>query len=40
MAPSTTPSCLQPFGLDATQPAFWRKGLKVLEGMIDELEGM
>ncbi|MFZ1105344.1 MAG: M3 family oligoendopeptidase [Hyphomicrobiaceae bacterium] len=31
---------LQPFGLDATQPAFWRKGLKVLEGMIDELEGM
>jgi oligoendopeptidase F len=31
---------LQPFGLDATQPAFWRKGLKVLEGMVDELERM
>jgi oligoendopeptidase F len=31
---------LQPFGLDATQGAFWQKGLKVLEGMIDELEGM
>jgi oligoendopeptidase F len=31
---------LQPFGLDATEPAFWRKGLKVLEGMIDELEAM
>jgi oligoendopeptidase F len=31
---------LKPFGLDATQREFWRKGLKVLEGMIDELEGM
>jgi oligoendopeptidase F len=29
---------LQPFGLDATQREFWQKGLKVLEGMIDELE--
>ncbi|HEX5958151.1 MAG TPA: M3 family oligoendopeptidase [Hyphomicrobiaceae bacterium] len=29
---------LAPFGLDATQRAFWQKGLKVLEGMIDELE--
>jgi len=31
---------LKPFGLDATQRTFWQKGLKVLEGMIDELEGM
>ncbi len=31
---------LAPFGLDATQRTFWQKGLKVLEGMIDELEGM
>jgi oligoendopeptidase F len=31
---------LQPFGLDATDRAFWQKGLKVLEGMIDELEKM
>jgi oligoendopeptidase F len=31
---------LAPFGLDATQRAFWQKGLKVLEGMIDELEAM
>jgi oligoendopeptidase F len=31
---------LAPFGLDATQRAFWQKGLKVLEAMIDELEGM
>ncbi len=31
---------LAPFGLDARDPAFWNKGLKVLEGMIDELEGM
>jgi len=31
---------LAPFGLDATDPAFWNKGLSVLEGMIDELEGM
>ncbi len=29
---------LAPFGLDARDPAFWSKGLKVLEGMIDELE--
>ena len=29
---------LAPFGLDATQRTFWQKGLKVLEGMIDELE--
>jgi oligoendopeptidase F len=31
---------LAPFGLDATQRAFWQKGLEVLEGMIDELERM
>ena len=31
---------LKPFGLDATDPAFWSKGLKVIEGMIDELEAM
>jgi oligoendopeptidase F len=31
---------LKPFGLDATRREFWRKGLKVLEGMIDELERM
>ncbi len=29
---------LAPFGLDARDPAFWDRGLKVLEGMIDELE--
>jgi oligoendopeptidase F len=31
---------LAPFGLDARDPAFWAKGLSVLEGMIDELEAM
>jgi oligoendopeptidase F len=31
---------LAPFGLDASQPEFWQKGLKVIEGMIDELERM
>ena len=29
---------LAPFGLDASDPAFWAKGLSVIEGMIDELE--
>ncbi|MGE3710629.1 MAG: M3 family oligoendopeptidase, partial [Hyphomicrobiaceae bacterium] len=29
---------LAPFGLDATKPEFWKKGLSMLEGMIDELE--
>lgn len=29
---------LAPFGLDASNPEFWNKGLKVIEGMIDELE--
>ncbi|MBL8882940.1 MAG: M3 family oligoendopeptidase [Hyphomicrobium sp.] len=31
---------LAPFGLDARDPAFWNKGLKVIEGMIDDLEAM
>lgn len=31
---------LAPFGLDARDPAFWTKGLKVIEGMIDDLEAM
>ena len=29
---------LAPFGLDAADPAFWTKGLSVIEGLIDELE--
>lgn len=29
---------LAPFGLDATDPGFWAKGLGVIEGFIDELE--
>jgi oligoendopeptidase F len=31
---------LKPFGLDATNPEFWQKGLSVISGMIDELEAM
>ncbi len=31
---------LAPFGLDATDPGFWQKGLSVLEGFIGELEAM
>src|SRR5690606_11949146 len=31
---------LAPFGLDATDPGFWQRGLAVIEGMIDELETM
>jgi oligoendopeptidase F len=31
---------LAPFGLDASDPAFWAKGLGVVAGMIDELEAM
>jgi oligoendopeptidase F len=31
---------LKPFGLDARDPAFWRKGLGMIEGMIRELEEM
>ena len=29
---------LAPFGLDASDPAFWQKGLDVIAGFIDELE--
>jgi len=31
---------LAPFGLDASDPAFWLKGLNMIAGMIDELEAM
>ncbi len=31
---------LAPFGLDATDPAFWDKGLGMISGLIDELEAM
>jgi oligoendopeptidase F len=31
---------LAPFGLDASDPAFWQKGLSVISGLIDELEAM
>ncbi|HKL68818.1 M3 family oligoendopeptidase [Salibaculum sp.] len=31
---------LAPFGLDASDPAFWDNGLSMIEGMIDELEAM
>jgi oligoendopeptidase F len=29
---------LAPFGLDASDPAFWSKGLSIIAGFIDELE--
>lgn len=29
---------LAPFGLNASDPGFWQKGLSVIEGLIDELE--
>ena len=29
---------LRPFGLDATNPDFWKKGLSMISGLIDELE--
>ncbi|HSK38900.1 MAG TPA: M3 family oligoendopeptidase [Arenibaculum sp.] len=29
---------LAPFGLDASDPAFWQRGLGVISGLIDELE--
>ncbi len=29
---------LKPFGLDASDPGFWRRGLDVIVGLIDELE--
>lgn len=31
---------LEPFGLDASDPKFWDKGLSMIEGFIDELEAM
>jgi oligoendopeptidase F len=31
---------LAPFGLDASDPAFWSKGLGVIRGFIDELEAL
>ena len=31
---------LKPFGLDASDPAFWQIGLRMIEGMIVELEGL
>ncbi|HEY0419031.1 MAG TPA: M3 family oligoendopeptidase, partial [Acetobacteraceae bacterium] len=31
---------LAPFGLDASDPAFWTKGLDVISGYIDELEAV
>jgi oligoendopeptidase F len=29
---------LEPFGLDASDPSFWQKGLSVIEGFISEIE--
>jgi oligoendopeptidase F len=31
---------LAPFGLDASDPEFWDKGISVIAGFIDELEKM
>lgn len=31
---------LAPFGLDATDPEFWNRGLDVIRGFVDELEAM
>jgi len=31
---------LAPFGLDATDPSFWQKGLAVIADMVEELEAM
>jgi oligoendopeptidase F len=31
---------LAPFGLDASDPAFWSKGLSIVSGFIDELEAL
>ncbi len=31
---------LAPFGLDAADPRFWKRGLDVIAGFIDELDGM
>ena len=29
---------LKPFGLDASKPDFWNKGLGVLKGFVDDME--
>jgi oligoendopeptidase F len=29
---------LAPFGLDASDPAFWNRGLGIISGFIDELD--
>jgi len=31
---------LKPFGLDASDPAFWDQGLSLISSMIDELEAL
>ena len=31
---------LKPFGLDASDPGFWKKGLSMISGLIDELESL
>ncbi len=31
---------LEPFGLDASDPAFWNKGLSMIAGFIDQLEAL
>jgi len=31
---------LAPFGLDASDPAFWSKGLSMIEGFVDELDNL
>ena len=31
---------LAPFGLDASDPAFWDRGLSVIDRLIGELEAM
>ena len=31
---------LKPFGLDAKDPGFWQIGIRMIEGMIEELEGL
>ncbi len=31
---------LKPFGLDASDPKFWKKGLSMISGLIDELEAL
>jgi oligoendopeptidase F len=31
---------LAPFGLNARDPAFWQKGLSVIDGLIGELEAL